>query len=180
MTAGPFLVTERLILRPPSREDLDGFAVFNADAESMRFLGGKTQGRAETWRTLCGLAGSWNINGFGMFSCLLRDTGAWIGRVGPWQPEGWPGTEVGWGILRDYEGKGFAREAATAGIDFAFSQLGWTDVIHTIHPDNAGSIAVAQKLGATNRGPTTLPAPYETAVVDAWGQTAEQWAARSA
>ncbi|MFN3230048.1 MAG: N-acetyltransferase, partial [Asticcacaulis sp.] len=53
--------------------------------------------------------------------------------------------------------------------------LGWTDVIHTIAPDNLGSQAVARKLGSVNRGPGKLPAPYETLVVDIWGQTAEEW-----
>ena len=176
MTSGPFIVTERLILRPPAKEDLDGFTAFHADAETMRFLGG-TISRAEAWRVLCTMAGSWTINGYSMFSCLLRDTGTWIGRVGPWQPEGWPGTEVGWGILREYGGKGFAGEAATAAVDYAFGQLGWTDVIHTIDPDNIGSIKVAEKLGATNRGSVRLPQPFQDAPVEAWGQTAEQWAA---
>jgi RimJ/RimL family protein N-acetyltransferase len=177
MTSGPFLVTERLILRPPSREDLDGFAAFHADAETMRFLGGPV-GRGQSWRVLCTMAGAWSINGFSMFSLILRDTGQWIGRAGPWQPEGWPGTEVGWGILREYEGKGFAHEAALASIDYAFGTLGWSDVIHTIDPANSGSVALAQKLGATNRGPTRLPDPYQDVPVDAWGQSAEQWAAR--
>lgn len=175
MTTGPYIVTERLILRPPAKEDLDGFAVFHADEQSMRFLGGKVQSRAEAWRMLCTLSGSWNINGFAFFSCILRDTGTWIGRVGPWHPEGWPGNEIGWGILREYEGRGFAYEAAAASMDFAVDQLGWTDIIHTIHPDNLGSIAVAKKLGAANRGPTRLPPPIEDVRVDAWGQTAGQW-----
>lgn len=178
MTTGPYLVTERLILRPPAKEDLDGFAAFNADSESVRFLGGKTQTRAESWRSLCGVAGSWSINGYGFFSCLLRDTGAWVGRVGPWQPEGWPGTEIGWGILREYEGRGFAAEAAAASMDYAVNQLGWTHIIHTIDPENLGSIAVAKKLGAINEGPTRLPEPYQETRVDSWGQSAEAWLGR--
>ena len=177
MSSGPFIVTERLILRPPVKDDLDGFSTFNGDEESMRFLGG-TISRAESWRVLCAIAGSWQIEGYAFFSCVLRDTGQWIGRVGPWQPEGWPGTEVGWGILREYGGKGLASEAAEAAIEFAFAQLGWSEVIHTIDPANAGSIAVARKLGAVNRGPTHLPQPFQNARVDAWGQSAEQWAAR--
>lgn len=178
MTSGPYIVTERLILRPPSKEDIDGFAAFHADAKSMRFLGGKVMARTEAWRALCGVAGAWSINGFAFFSCILRDTGKWIGRVGPWQPEGWPGTEVGWGILREYEGRGFACEAAAASMDYAISQFGWTHIIHTIHPDNAGSIAVAKKLGSINCGPAQLPEPYQQMRVDAWGQSAEHWTAR--
>ena len=45
--------------------------------------------------------------------------------MGPWSPEGWPGTEVGWSFLREAGGKGYATEAATAAIDWAFDALGW-------------------------------------------------------
>ena len=38
---------------------------------------------------------------------------------------------------------------------------------------------LAKKLGSTNRGVTTLPAPLEGFRVDAWGQTAAEWRARS-
>ena len=34
-----------------------------------------------------------------MFSVIEKDSGRWIGRIGPWQPEGWPGTEVGWSLV---------------------------------------------------------------------------------
>jgi len=101
----------------------------------MRFLGG-VQDRATAWRTMCGMAGAWIVRGFSMFSVIERASGRWIGRVGPWQPEGWPGTEVGWGILPEFAGQGLAREAAVAAIDYAVDTLGWSDVIHTIHPDN--------------------------------------------
>ena len=82
-----------------------------------------------------------------MFSVIEKATGRWVGRVGPWQPEGWPGTEVGWSIARAHWGKGFAPEGATAATDWAFDQLGWSEVIHTIAEDNRNSKAVAAKLG---------------------------------
>jgi len=63
-------------------------------------------------------------------------------------------------------------------MDYAVDVLGWTLVIHIIDPENLPSIAVAKRLGATNLGPTQMPAPYHDARVDAWGQSAEQWKAR--
>lgn len=176
---GPILVTQRLILRPPAREDFEGWAAFSADPETMRFLGG-VQPRATAWRGLCAMAGAWHISGFAMFSVVERESGRWIGRVGPWQPEGWPGTEVGWGIAREFAGKGYALEAAIASIDFAFDQLGWDEVIHCINPENTRSIRLAERLGAVNQGPTALPAPFESERVDRWAQSAEQWRARRA
>ncbi len=113
----------------------------------MRHLGG-VQSPPVAWRSLATLVGSWQLQGFSMFSVIDKRSGQWIGRVGPWQPHAWPGTEVGWAIARPSWGQGYAPEAARASIDWAFAQLGWTEVIHTIAADNANSKAVAAKLGA--------------------------------
>jgi len=143
----------------------------------MRHLGG-VQPRPVAWRSFLTTAGAWAIQGFGMFSVIEKPTGAWIGRIGPLRPEGWPGTEVGWGLVPSAWGKGYAVEAATASINWAFDELGWDDVIHTIAPDNTASQAVARRLGSTNRGPGRLPPPYEDHAIDIWGQTRDQWRAR--
>lgn len=176
---GPILFTPRLILRPPAAEDFEAWAASTADPETMRFIGGAMT-RAEAWRNLCTMAGSWTIRGYGMFSVIERATGRWMGRVGPWRPEGWPGTEVGWALAREFTGRGHAEEAATASMDYAVDVLGWSHIIHTIDPDNTASIRLAQRLGSTNGGPTRLPAPFTGHRVDAWGQGAEAWRARRA
>lgn len=168
------LETERLILRPPNADDFERWAAFHADAESMTYLGG-AQSRSLSWRGLCGMVGAWHVRGFSMFSLLLKDSGQWIGRIGPWQPEGWPGTEVGWGVAPEFAGKGYALEAAVASMNYATDILGWTDICHTIDPENLASIKLAQRLGSSNRGPTQLPDPLSDARVDDWGQSREQW-----
>ncbi|WP_095011032.1 GNAT family N-acetyltransferase [Tsuneonella mangrovi] len=177
MNGYPVLFTERLMLRVPEASDLDGFAEMTEDEETMRFIGGHGP-RAQAWRILTALRGAWDIRGHSMFSLIERTSGAWVGRVGPWEPEGWPGQEVGWGIKKEFAGKGYAYEAAVASLDYVFDVLGWDDVIHVIDPENVRSIALAKRLGSKNRGRTQLPAPYDTATVDAWGQTADQWRAR--
>ncbi len=173
------LFTDRLVLRLPQASDLDGWAAFAADEATMRFLGG-TKSRAEAWRELAAMRGAWSIRGFAMFSVVERATGRWIGRIGPWQPEGWPGTEVGWGVTPEVAGRGYAHEAAVACMDYAVDILGWDHIIHTIDPDNARSIALARRLGSENGGPVTLPPPLDRFRVDAWGQSAAQWRARRA
>ncbi len=173
----PILETDRLILRAPAAEDLEPWVEFAADAETMRFLGG-AQARSVAWRGLCTVLGAWTIRGFGMFSVIEKSSGRWVGRLGPWQPEDWPGTEVGWGLARESWGKGYATEGAVAAMDFAFDKLGWTEAIHTIEPGNVGSQAVAKRLGSTLWGPAKMPPPYEREVVETWGQTREQWRAR--
>jgi RimJ/RimL family protein N-acetyltransferase len=172
------LETPRLRLRPPLAEDFDPYTALVADPVATEFLGG-AQPRAAAWRGFMAMAGAWALQGFAMFTVIEKSSGLWVGRVGPWQPDGWPGTEVGWSILRDRWGRGYATEAATAAIDWAFDELGWDDVIHVIDPRNVASQAVARKLGSRNRGPGRLPAPYETAPVDIWGQTRTEWRARA-
>ena len=173
MSLGPTLETARLILRPTSGEDFEAWADFAADEEAARFLGGP-QPRAIAWRAMCTMAGAWVVRGFGMFSVIEKASGRWVGRLGPWQPEEWPGTEVGWGIAREFWGKGYAPEGATAAIDWAFEHLGWTEVIHCIDPCNVNSQAVARRLGSSLLRHAMLPPPISESV-DVWGQSREQW-----
>ena len=176
MSLGPTLQTARLILRPPQAEDFDPWADFVADEEAARYLGG-AQPREIAWRSMCVMTGAWTVRGFSMFSVIEKESGRWVGRLGPWQPDGWPGTEVGWGIAREFWGRGYAPEGAAAAIDWAFDALGWDEVIHTIDPGNLNSQAVARKLGSSVLRQAVLPAPLGDAV-DVWGQTRAQWKAR--
>jgi RimJ/RimL family protein N-acetyltransferase len=173
----PTLETDRLILRQPQAEDFEAWAAFAADEETMRHIGG-AQARSVAWRGICSVTGAWQIRGFSMFSVIEKATGRWIGRMGPWQPEDWPGTEVGWGLSREVWGKGYATEGAAACMDWAFDTLGWTEAIHTIEPANAASQAVAGRLGSSILRQSRMPAPFEEMQVDVWGQTREQWLAR--
>lgn len=175
----PTIETERLILRGIEQGDLDGWAELMGDPDSARFIGG-TMNRAGAWRSMAAFAGSWSLKGFGMFSVVEKASGKWIGRLGPWEPEGWPGTEVGWSLIKSAWGQGYAAEGATAAIDWAFATLGWSEVIHVIDVANAPSIALAERLGSTDQGPCELPAPLDKYNVHAWGQSRAQWLARRA
>lgn len=170
------LQTARLILRPLRMADFEPWAAMMTDSEAARFIGG-LQVRAVAWRGFMTMAGAWDLQGFAMFSVIERSTGRWVGRLGPWYPEGWPGQEIGWAIVRDCWGRGYATEGATAAMDWAFDVLGWSEVIHSIAPDNIASQVVARKLGSSNRGPGLLPTPFEATRIDIWAQTREQWRA---
>ena len=174
---GPSLETDRLILRPPTAEDFAGYCAFLGDSEATRFLSG-VQSPAVVWRTMRTVVGAWALDGFHFFSVIEKNTGAWIGRVGPIYPYDWPGPEVGWGLLPSYWGKGYAREAATAAMNFAFNDLDWERVIHVIAPENGRSIAVAKALGAYNTGPGRLPDPFAHLPAEIWTQSRDEWRAR--
>lgn len=171
------LQTDRLLLRPPVMEDFDAWARLAVDEETMRHLGG-VQPRSIAWRNFAFAVGSWHLQGFCGFSVIEKSSGSWVGRVGPLQPEGWPGTEVGWTLAREFWGRGYAFEAATAAIDWAFVHLRWSEVIHCIGADNAASVAVATKLGSRMLRTAQMPPPYEKMVVDIWGQSRDEWQAR--
>ena len=172
----PTLETRRLILRPPTGADFEAFAAFAADDQAAFFLGGP-QSRPLAWRMWSAIAGAWLLNGYSMFSFIEKESGRWIGRGGPWQPDGWPGTEVGWGIIPQAQRQSYAKEAATAAIDWAFEHLGWSEVIHCIAPENAASIATAKSVGsALLRTGVKAPPPLD-AVWDIYGQTRADWKA---
>jgi RimJ/RimL family protein N-acetyltransferase len=169
--------TARLLLRPPRREDFDAWAELATDEEVMRTLGG-VQPRAVAWRNFLFVVGGWHIQGFSPFSVIEKASGCWIGRVGPLQPEGWPGTEVGWTLVRSAWGNGYASEAARGAIDWAFDRLGWDEVVHCIAADNPASQRVAASLGGRPLREAAMPPPYETSKVMLWGQSREDWFAR--
>ena len=173
---GPTLETERLILRPPAAEHFDAWVAFGADPVAARFIGG-TQSPAMVWRSMCTMAGAWSINGFSMFSVIERASGRWVGRLGPWMPVGWPGPEVGWGLARESWGKGYALEGSAAAIDWAFDELGWTEVIHAIDPANERSLNLARRLGSSYLRDAVLPEPLNVSV-EVWGQSRDDWVGR--
>ncbi len=165
--------TERLILRPidPQR-DFEGWARTMANEDTVRYLGGTVMSRADAWRNMALVIGHWQIRGFGFFSLEERTSGEWVGRVGPWYPEGWPQPEVGWTISPDHLRKGYAAEAGRASIDYVFKVLGWKQVVHVILKGNVGSIAVAEKLGSSFRGEKDNLPGVTTEPVLVYGQDA--------
>jgi RimJ/RimL family protein N-acetyltransferase len=179
VSADPEIETPRLLLRPPRIEDFDAWAALLADPAASHFIGGPVP-RALAWRGLMAMAGAWHLQGFAMFSVIEKASGRWIGRLGPWKPEGWPGTEIGWGLARDSWGRGYATEGASAAMEWAFRTLGWSEAIHSISPDNYASQAVARRLGSRLRGAGRLPPPFEDSAVEIWGPTRAEWLARAA
>jgi len=169
------LETERLYLRPvdPQRDFEQGWSRLLTDEENARYLGGVST-RAGAWRSMCVVLGHWQIHGFGFLSVEEKATGDWVGWAGPWHPEGWPGREIGWSMLKDYWGRGYAPEAAAAAMKWAFRGLGWDRVVHVIDPENAASIRVAEKLGSYKIGHEPDLAGVGMAV-DVYGQTREEW-----
>jgi RimJ/RimL family protein N-acetyltransferase len=149
----PELTTARLRLRGFVPHDVDPYAEMMADPEVARHLGdGQPLARADAWRQLAMFVGHWTLRGFGVWAVEERATGAFVGRIGCFEPEGWPGFEIAYTLARPAWGQGYAREAARAALVYARETLGRADVISIIRPANAGSIRVAEALGAVRDG----------------------------
>ena len=151
------LETERLRLRMFRQEDFEAHAEICADPEVMRYLTGQPMARHESWRHLAMIVGHWHLRGYGHWAVELRSGGPIIGRLGFWNPEGWPGFELGWTLGRQHWGKGYATEGARAALEHAFTVMGHDHVISVIHPENRASIRVAERLGETFERQTEIP-----------------------
>ena len=154
---GTVIETERLRLRPLCQSDLDAYAEMCSDPEVMRYIAtGRTLTRAEAWRNLAMMIGHYHLRGYGLWATELRASGELIGRVGCWNPEGWPGLEIGWMLRRRFWHQGFATEAARACVAYAFDVLQVPRVISLIHPKNLPSMRVAERLGERPIGMTEI------------------------
>jgi RimJ/RimL family protein N-acetyltransferase len=137
------------LLRAFAPHDFEPYATMMADPEVTRYLGdGRPLPRAEAWRQLAMFAGHWTLRGFGVWAVEERATGAFIGRIGCFEPEGWPGFEIAYTLARPAWGHGYAREGAATALAYARGVLGRDEVISIIRPANMGSIRVACALGA--------------------------------
>jgi RimJ/RimL family protein N-acetyltransferase len=175
MLLGPTIETKRLILRPPQLADLDQWII--ADDENDVTRNSRTpEDNFKHHTHLLQIAGGWALNAFGSLQLFKKDDGVLIGRVGPSKPLDWPAVEIGWMLLPEYTGRGYALEGAVAAMDFALMDLRFNEVIHTIRPSNMASQKLATKLGSTNRGPIKLPPPYQDIPNDGWYQSREEWA----
>jgi RimJ/RimL family protein N-acetyltransferase len=144
----PVLATERLTLRAPRAGDFEAMAAFLA-SERARMIGGPFD-RLAAWRALAASLGHWELRGYGMWALEETATGAFLGQVGMFNPEGWIAAEIGWWIADpEAEGRGFAHEAALAARRYAYDVAGWREAFSVIHPANVRSIRLAERLGAT-------------------------------
>jgi RimJ/RimL family protein N-acetyltransferase len=139
--------TERLILRPVERGDIDTLARWNADPEHTRHLGG-VQTREQTEAAMDRWLRHWDKHGFGLLSAVAKETGEVIGRTGPQYHRAWPhDPEIGWGFDPAWCGRGLATEAGRAAVEWAFGELGFARVVSIATEENVASRRVMEKLG---------------------------------
>jgi RimJ/RimL family protein N-acetyltransferase len=147
--------TNRLSIRPLRLNDEDAIYRILSDADVMRYSDGiQTRSQVQQWlRTQ--IEDNYPKLGFGIWAIEERTTLEAIGycgltrdphRCGPTE------TEIGYRLIHDYWGRGFATEAVCAVRDYAINSLHLATLIAIIHPENRPSIRVIEKAGFTFDG----------------------------
>ena len=168
--------TERLKFRLLQQSDYDEWLPLFTDIDTVRFLAMEhlttSKERCDLWFEKS-LARHNNDTG-GMNVLIDKQTGKMIGQCGllVQELEGELIMEIGYSILPQYCGKGYATEAAKKCRDYAFIHGYKNELYSVIHIDNYGSVKVAENNGM--RIYKTLP-DYKGMPVKIYRITCEEW-----
>jgi RimJ/RimL family protein N-acetyltransferase len=142
----PRLETPRLILRAPQMADYPDFAAM-MQSDHSRYMGGPFSEEG-AWFSFCHDTAQWWLMGCGGLMVETRADGVVVGQVGINSGPLFPEWELGWLVYAQYEGQGYAHEAALALRDWAFSVRGLPTLVSYIEPANVRSWRLAERLGA--------------------------------
>jgi RimJ/RimL family protein N-acetyltransferase len=154
----PVLETERLILRGHRLEDFPAHAAMWSDDRTIRHIGGLPRSEEELWSRFLRNEGQWQLMGSGMWAVEEKAGGAYAGVVGfifakrmmdiPYRDA----PEMGWAIMPDFHGKGFAREAVAEALAWGEAHLEADAIWCMIKPGNLASRKVAAGAGFREAG----------------------------
>ena len=145
------LTTERLVLRPPTLDDLPAWHAIYLDAEEVWYGAPRSsldENRTRLGRQIAHL----EQHGFGMCAVELAASGETIGAAGLQHLEGGPEIEVGYRLLKEHWGQGYATECARASIAFGFDELGQERIVAVALESNVASRRVLEKCGLNEIG----------------------------
>jgi RimJ/RimL family protein N-acetyltransferase len=149
----PELVTPRLLLRGWRDDDRPAFAALNADPQVMEHFPAPLD-RATSDDLVDRFAAHWAEHGLGLWAVERRTDGRLLGFTGLSVPgfdaHFTPAVEVGWRLVRDAWGKGYATEAARAALRFGFETCGLQEIVSFTVPANARSRRVMERIGMTH------------------------------
>jgi RimJ/RimL family protein N-acetyltransferase len=144
--------TTRLRLRDYREEDREVFAALNADPAVARWLGGVPDREASDFmfdRLHAHIAAL----GFGFWVVERKADGRFLGLVGLQTiPPGSllpvaPAVEIGWRLIPEAWGQGYASEAAAEALAWAFAHLDLDEVVSLTATENLRSQAVMRRIG---------------------------------
>lgn len=149
------LETERLNLEPFQASHFDGLRAMESDPEIMRYISnGVVKTPEETWESIHRVTQRWEKYGFSWWAIREKTSGQIVGAACLQHLANIDGAplEIGWRLIADFHGKGFATEAAKAIIEFAVEHIGATYLVAVAIPENTASQRVMQRLGMSYKG----------------------------
>lgn len=140
--------TERLILRRMNENDAGALLDIFSDPVAMRYFG-VTFDRPRMAEWVRGNLEHEKQHGFSLLTVILKDSGEIIGDCGLETDmiEGRTIVGIGFDFRRAYWGNGYATEAASAILKYAFIQFKFDSVAAWIDPANVPSSRVAERIG---------------------------------
>jgi ribosomal-protein-alanine N-acetyltransferase len=159
----PVLRSERLVLRGWKDQDREAFARINRDPEVMRYRS-RTLTRQESDDLTDHIEACFDHNGFGMWAVERSEDARLIGSIGlevagedmPFRPL----IHIGWHLAVDAWHHGYATEGAAAVLDFAFDDIGLSEVVAHTTVRNQPSQAVMRRLGMTHDSADDFDGPW--------------------
>jgi RimJ/RimL family protein N-acetyltransferase len=140
------LETERLILRPLCKNDIDAIYRMRSDADIMRYIR-EPQNRDESANWVELVSSRWAAEQIGFCAIIEKSSHEFAGWCGLWQLKETGEIEIGYAVGKQFWGKGYASEAATEFLAYAFERLEVEKIVAVARPENAASRRVMEKLG---------------------------------
>jgi ribosomal-protein-alanine N-acetyltransferase len=142
------LETERLLHRRVEPADLARLIEMRKDPEVNRYLGGtRLQNPEAIAKRLEFYLDCHEKHGYGMSLLIWKATGEEIGWSGLQPLEETGETEVGYGMVREFWGRGIGYETAMGWLDYGFNKLGLERIVAIALPENTGSWRIMEKCG---------------------------------
>jgi RimJ/RimL family protein N-acetyltransferase len=143
------LQTERLNLRRLSLDDAEFIVELLNDPSFLRFVGDKGVRTTDDARQyiLTGPMSSYERHGFGLWLVELKGSKTPLGICGFLKRDMLSDVDIGFAVLPQHRGQGYAFESAVAVMDYGKNVLGLKRVVAITNDDNAGSIRLLEKIG---------------------------------
>lgn len=142
--------TDRLLLRQWQKEDLAPLARLNADPSVMEFLLAPLT-REESAERLEVYSKHIQEHGWGLWAVSVPGISDFIGWIGLWSigfdAHFTPAIEIGWRLLPEYWGQGYATEGAKAALLYGFETLKLKEIVSITVPANVRSRRVMERIG---------------------------------
>lgn len=140
--------TERLLMRKFTPDDLEKLIELRSDEEVIKYLGGRTLQNPEAIKKrLQFYLDCYEKYGFGMCAMIWKETGEMFGWSGIQPLDDSDEIEVGYGMIKEFWGKGIGFECAKAWLKHGFEVAKLERIVAVADPDNKGSWRIMEKCG---------------------------------